>query len=122
MSVYQWVTQILGPTGFFATWVYLYFGFIRPRRGERKAQRQETQDQLAARDAFLDGVEAIDGVIDGQEPAAIRLSFVEKELATNTSAVLALANRVNETNGTSKRNEAMLKKLIEAQGLTMERA
>lgn len=101
----NWIYYITFVSGMAATWMTLYFRYIRPRaiehqkhEAERKAAAQEEHDWIHGRAATL-GSAAI-------EPAPVKLQQVRDSQADVVKAVKALTVRMDESNGTTKRIEA----------------
>ena len=99
------VTLACTAGGMVATWSVAYFGYIRPIRKEKREREEAEEAAQGLRDAFLDGVEPIDGVIEGAEPAALRLMAVEAELQRLGAWQL-------EANGTATRTEQKVDAII----------
>ena len=96
-----------------------FIGWIRPATIKKRAAEAACAEKDRADAALIDGVRAIPGVITGVPPAALRIQALETglttvgtELAGLTTQVAGLAEWQRQANGTAKRIEEMVTKLV----------
>jgi hypothetical protein len=111
----SWV-DVLTPFGTAAAGAAAVYGtVVRPRQKEHEKQEAARKEQRRISDGFLFGVKGIEGVTEDALSAPLRLKKVEEglesvatEMKDNTTSVLKMAQRMNESNGTMRRIEGMV--------------
>ena len=116
----NWI-DVLVPLGTFgAGSAAVYSTFVRPRQQAHLRHEKDRAEIRRKSDAFMFGVEPIDGVIDGALSAPRRLQSVEQGLiivtaglSKNTAAVVKMSDRIDKFNGSVGRIETMATKLVD---------
>lgn len=86
---------------------------VRPRQKEHMRHEAVREERRRANDAFLNGVQGIEGVSETVLPAASRLQGVQRSVDKLTTQVTGLAEWQRDANGTTKRIESGLNDLTE---------
>jgi len=98
-------------SGILVTWLGLYFRFIRPLRKQHEARELEDAENRKRMEDFVHGTPG-DGLNAPIVAAPLRLHAAEEALGTLVVSVDKLTGRMDESNGTGKRTEEMVKKLL----------
>ena len=107
----DWVTYVSILSGVAATWLTLYFLYVRPLFKDREKEREErakaAADRKKSNDAFIYGVAGVPGVTVDVPPAAIRMQAVEQGLHSNTQELKRMGDWQKAANGTARETKAL---------------